>query len=56
MKTVSTCVVVDSMYVHHSLTWYTTELGCQQTNHMCWGVGLDSLGQCTEVSATTASL
>ena len=46
-----TCVVVDSMYVHHSLTWYTTtELGCQQTNHMCWGVGaLDSLGQCTEV-------
>lgn len=46
-----TCVVVDSTYVHHSLTWLTTtELGCQQTNHMCWGVGaLDSLGQCTEV-------
>ena len=49
-----TCVVVDSSYIHHSLTWLTTtELGCQQTNHMCWGVGaLDSLGQCTEVPCT----
>lgn len=49
-----TCVVVDSLYTHHSLTWLTTtELGCQQTNHICWGVGaLDSLGLCTDAPCT----